>query len=86
LWYFIDDRRIQRNDQPSSRPWNVLKNEAAPSCPGGWKSERLEAGKRDPALVASAAMDSNVEILHQGHDVALGIRERYLWNCSRTGL
>jgi lipopolysaccharide export system permease protein len=42
--------------------------------------ERFEIGKRDPALVAFAryAFDMS-KFSNQGHDVALGIRERYLW-------
>lgn len=42
--------------------------------------ERFEAGKRDPALVAFAryAFDMS-KFSGQGHDVTLGIRERYLW-------
>jgi lipopolysaccharide export system permease protein len=42
--------------------------------------ERFEAGKRDPALVAFGryAFDMS-KFSNRGHDVALGIRERYLW-------
>jgi lipopolysaccharide export system permease protein len=42
--------------------------------------ERFEAGKRDPALVAFGryAFDMS-KFSNQGHDVALGIRERYIW-------
>jgi len=42
--------------------------------------ERFETGKRDPALVAFAryAFDMS-KFSSQGHDVTLGIRERYLW-------
>jgi lipopolysaccharide export system permease protein len=42
--------------------------------------ERFEAGKRDPALVAFGryAFDMS-KFSNQGRDVALGIRERYLW-------
>jgi lipopolysaccharide export system permease protein len=42
--------------------------------------ERFEEGKRDPALVAFGryAFDMS-KFSNQGHDVALGIRERYLW-------
>ena len=42
--------------------------------------ERFEIGKRDPALVAFGryAFDMS-KFSNQGHDVALGIRERYLW-------
>jgi lipopolysaccharide export system permease protein len=42
--------------------------------------ERFEAGKRDPALVVFGryAFDMS-KFSNQGHDVSLGIRERYLW-------
>ncbi|HLG80161.1 MAG TPA: LPS export ABC transporter permease LptF [Bradyrhizobium sp.] len=42
--------------------------------------QRFEAGKRDPALVAFVryAFDMS-KFSKQGHDVLLGIRERYLW-------
>jgi lipopolysaccharide export system permease protein len=42
--------------------------------------ERFEAAKRDPALVAFVryAFDMS-KFSNQGRDVALGIRERYLW-------
>jgi lipopolysaccharide export system permease protein len=42
--------------------------------------ERFEIGKRDPALVAFGryAFDMS-KFSNQGHDVTLGIRERYLW-------
>jgi lipopolysaccharide export system permease protein len=42
--------------------------------------ERFEAGKRDPALVAFGryAFDMS-KFSNQDRDVALGIRERYLW-------
>jgi lipopolysaccharide export system permease protein len=42
--------------------------------------ERFEIGKRDPALLAFGryAFDMS-KFSNQGHDVTLGIRERYLW-------
>src|SRR6201992_1073494 len=42
--------------------------------------ERFETGKHDPALVAFGryAFDMS-KFSNQGHDVALGIRERYIW-------
>jgi lipopolysaccharide export system permease protein len=42
--------------------------------------QRFEVGKRDPALVAFGryAFDMS-KFSKQGHDVTLGIRERYLW-------
>jgi lipopolysaccharide export system permease protein len=42
--------------------------------------ERFEAGKRDPALVAFGRYAFEMsKFSNQGHDVALGIRERYIW-------
>jgi lipopolysaccharide export system permease protein len=41
--------------------------------------ERFEAGKRDPALVAFGRYGFDMSKFNKGHDVALGIRERYLW-------
>src|ERR1700686_462054 len=42
--------------------------------------ERFEVGKRDPALVVFARYGFDMsKFSNQGHDVALGIRERYLW-------
>jgi lipopolysaccharide export system permease protein len=42
--------------------------------------ERFEVGKRDPALVAFGRYGFDMsKFSNQGHDVALGIRERYLW-------
>jgi lipopolysaccharide export system permease protein len=79
---FIDDRR-DPNERVSivADHGTVLKNE------GGsfliledGNLERFELGKRDPALVAFGryAFDMS-KFSKQGHDVALGIRERYLW-------
>jgi len=41
--------------------------------------ERFEVGKRDPALVAFGRYAFDMSKFNQSHDVALGIRERYLW-------
>src|ERR1700753_2651253 len=41
--------------------------------------ERFETGKRDPALVAFGRYAFDMSKFNQSHDVALGIRERYLW-------
>jgi lipopolysaccharide export system permease protein len=79
---FVDDRR-DPNERVSiiADHGTVLKNE------GGsfliledGNLERFEAGKRDPALVAFGryAFDMS-KFSSQGHDVSLGIRERYLW-------
>jgi lipopolysaccharide export system permease protein len=79
---FIDDRR-----DPKERVsivadhGTVLKNE------GGsfliledGNLERFEVGKRDPALVAFGRYGFDMsKFSNQGHDVSLGIRERYLW-------
>src|ERR1700758_2697490 len=48
--------------------------------------QRFEAGKRDPALVAFVryAFDMS-KFSKQGHDVLLGIRERYLWELMDPG-
>ena len=78
---FVDDRR-DPNERVSivADHGTVLKNE------GGsflilqdGNLERFEAGKRDPALVAFARYAFDRSKFSQGHDVALGIRERYLW-------
>ncbi len=79
---FVDDRR-----DPKERVsiiadhGTVLKNE------GGsfliledGNLERFEAGKRDPALVVFGRYPFDMsKFSNQGHDVTLGIRERYLW-------
>src|SRR6476469_9540244 len=41
--------------------------------------ERFEVGKRDPALVAFGRYAFDMSKFSQGRDVALGIRERYIW-------
>ncbi len=41
--------------------------------------ERLEDGKRDPALVAFGRYAFDMSKFSQSHDAALGVRERYLW-------
>src|ERR1700722_943267 len=79
---FIDDRR-DPNERVSivADHGTVLKNE------GGsfliledGNLERFELGKRDPALVAFARYGFDMsKFSNQGRDVALGIRERYLW-------
>jgi lipopolysaccharide export system permease protein len=78
---FVDDRR-DPNERVSivADHGTVLKNE------GGsfliledGNLERFEAGKRDPALVAFARYAFDMSKFSQGHDVTLGIRERYLW-------
>jgi lipopolysaccharide export system permease protein len=79
---FVDDRR-----DPNERVTiiadhgTVLKNENGSYLVlEDGNLERFEAGKRDPALVAFGryAFDMS-KFSNQGHDVTLGIRERYLW-------
>jgi lipopolysaccharide export system permease protein len=79
---FVDDRR-----DPNERVTiiadhgTVLKNESGSYLVlEDGNLERFEAGKRDPALVAFGryAFDMS-KFSNQGHDVTLGIRERYLW-------
>src|SRR5213078_1179577 len=41
--------------------------------------ERFEVGKRDPALVVFGRYAFDMSKFSQGRDVALGIRERYIW-------
>src|SRR5215471_3035712 len=41
--------------------------------------QRFEAGKHDPALVAFGRYAFDMSKFSQGHDTALGIRERYIW-------
>jgi lipopolysaccharide export system permease protein len=79
---FIDDRR-----DPKERISIVAeKGEVVKSGTGSFlvledgNLQRFEIGKRDPALVAFGryAFDMS-KFSNQGRDVALGIRERYLW-------
>jgi lipopolysaccharide export system permease protein len=79
---FVDDRR-----DPKERVsivadhGTVLKNETGSFLIlEDGNLQRFEAGKRDPALVAfdRYAFDMS-KFSNHGHDVALGIRERYLW-------
>jgi lipopolysaccharide export system permease protein len=79
---FVDDRR-----DPKERVTiiadhgTVLKNESGSYLVlENGNLERFETGKRDPALVAFTryAFDMS-KFSNRGRDVALGIRERYLW-------
>jgi lipopolysaccharide export system permease protein len=79
---FVDDRR-----DPKERVsiiadhGTVLKNEGGSFLVlEDGNLQRFEVGKRDPALVAFGryAFDMS-KFSNQGHDVTLGIRERYLW-------
>ncbi len=79
---FIDDRR-----DPKERISIVADHGTIVKNEGGsfliledGNLERFEAGKRDPALVAFGRYGFDMsKFSNQGHDVALGIRERYVW-------
>jgi lipopolysaccharide export system permease protein len=78
---FIDDRR-----DPKERVTivadhgTVLKNDSGSFLIlEDGNLERFEVGKRDPALVAFGRYAFDMSKFNQSHDVALGIRERYLW-------
>jgi len=79
---FIDDRR-----DPKERVSIVADHGTVVKNEGGsfliledGNLERFEVGKRDPALVAFGRFGFDMsKFSNQGHDVALGIRERYLW-------
>ncbi len=78
---FIDDRR-----DPKERVSIVADHGTVVKNEGGsfliledGNLERFELGKRDPALVAFGRYGFDMSKFNQSHDVALGIRERYLW-------
>jgi lipopolysaccharide export system permease protein len=79
---FIDDRR-----DPKERVSIVADHGTVVKNEGGsfliledGNLERFEIDKRDPALVAFGRYGFDMsKFSNQGHDVALGIRERYLW-------
>jgi lipopolysaccharide export system permease protein len=79
---FIDDRR-----DPKERVSIVADHGTVVKNEGGsfliledGNLERFEVGKRDPALVAFGRYGFDMsKFSNQGRDVALGIRERYLW-------
>jgi lipopolysaccharide export system permease protein len=79
---FIDDRR-----DPKERVSIVADHGTVVKNEGGsfliledGNLERFEAGKRDPALVKFERYGFDMsKFSNQGHDVSLGIRERYLW-------
>jgi len=78
---FIDDRR-----DPKERVSIVADHGTVVKNEGGsfliledGNLERFEAGKRDPALVAFGRYGFDMSKFNKGHDVTLGIRERYLW-------
>ncbi|MFL6791546.1 MAG: LPS export ABC transporter permease LptF [Bradyrhizobium sp.] len=78
---FVDDRR-----DPKERVTiiadhgTVLKNESGSYLVlEDGNLERFEAGKRDPALVAFGRYAFDMSKFSNNRDVALGMRERYLW-------
>src|SRR6202012_4099598 len=79
---FIDDRR-----DPNERVSIIADHGTVVKSEGGsfliledGNLERFEVGKRDPARVAFGRYGFDMsKFSNQGHDVALGIRERYLW-------
>jgi lipopolysaccharide export system permease protein len=79
---FIDDRR-----DPNERVSIIADHGTVVKSEGGsfliledGNLERFEVGKRDPALVAFGRYGFDMsKFSNQGRDVALGIRERYLW-------
>ena len=78
---FIDDRR-----DPKERVTivadhgTVLKNASGSFLVlEDGNLQRFEVGKRDPALVAFGRYGFDMSKFNKGHDVTLGIRERYLW-------
>src|SRR3954465_13139698 len=79
---FIDDRR-DPNERVSivAEHGEVVKNENGSFLVlKDGNLERFEVGKRDPALVAFGRYGFDMSKFgNQGHDVTLGIRERYLW-------
>jgi lipopolysaccharide export system permease protein len=78
---FVDDRRDpQERVTIVADHGTVLKNSSGSFLVlEDGNLERFEVGKRDPALVAFARYAFDMSKFNQGHDAALGIRERYLW-------
>src|SRR6201987_6160521 len=78
---FIDDRR-DPNERVSivADHGTVLKNaDGSFLVLEDGNLQRFEVGKRDPALVAFGRYAFDMSKFSQHNDVALGIRERYLW-------
>jgi lipopolysaccharide export system permease protein len=79
---FVDDRRDpQERVSIIADHGTVQKNESGSFLVlQDGNLERFELGKRDPALVAfdSYAFDMS-QFSNHGHDVTLGMHERYLW-------
>src|ERR1700730_14944446 len=79
---FIDDRRDpkERVSIVADHGTIVKNNDGSFLILEDGNLERFEIDKRDPALVAFARYGFDMsKFSNQGHDVALGIRERYLW-------
>ncbi|QPF87698.1 LPS export ABC transporter permease LptF [Bradyrhizobium genosp. L] len=78
---FVDDRRDpQERVTIVADHGTVLKNEGGSYLVlEDGNLERFEVGKRDPALVVFQRYAFDMSKFSQGHDVTLGIRERYLW-------
>ena len=79
---FIDDRRDpkERISIVADHGTIVKNNDGSFLILEDGNLERFEAGKRDPALVAFGRYGFDMsKFSNQGHDVALGIRERYVW-------
>ena len=81
LGIFIDDRR-----DPKERISIVANHGSVVKSGDGsflvledGNLQRFEAGKHDPALVAFGRYAFDMSKFSQGHDTALGIRERYIW-------
>jgi lipopolysaccharide export system permease protein len=79
---FIDDRRDpkERVSIVADRGTVMKNDDGSFLVLEDGNLQRFEIDKRDPALVAFTryAFDMS-KFSNQGHDVALGIRERYLW-------
>src|SRR5437660_234371 len=78
---FVDDRR-----DPKERVSIIADHGTVLKNDGGsfliledGNLQRFEVGKRDPALVAFGRYAFDMSKFSQGRDVALGIRERYIW-------
>jgi lipopolysaccharide export system permease protein len=78
---FIDDRRDpkERVSIVADRGTVVKSGDGSFLVLQDGNLQRFEAGKRDPALVAFDRYAFDMSKFSQHGDVALGIRERYLW-------
>ncbi len=78
---FIDDRRDpkERVSIVADRGTVVKSGNGSFLVLEDGNLQQFEAGKRDPALVAFGRYAFDMSKFSQHNDVALGIRERYLW-------